>query len=67
MESLINQAKEYGRRAAEATHKTHDRAMLDRINKYQRNLEYANESNRGPLANAFRNAYAEESSYYLGR
>ncbi len=64
---LIKQAKEYGERAARACHKAHDQGMLRTVQQYQRNLEYQNPAHRGMLANAYREAYTEESSYYIGQ
>ena len=64
---LIAQAKLYGERAARACHKAHDQGMLRTIQQYQRNLEYQNPELRGPLANAYSEAYREESSYYIGQ
>jgi hypothetical protein len=63
--SLIETAKQYGRRSAECTHKRRDIAMARRIDEYQRGLERGNPEMKADLVAAFREAYREEASYYL--
>jgi hypothetical protein len=59
-------ARQYGTKAAWATHKAHDVATARVWQARQRNLEYSNPTERGPLANAYREAYQTEASYYIG-
>lgn len=67
LDALVEQARDYGTRAAKALHRNHDRGLCSQMQKYQRGLEYQHESVRGALANAYREAYTEESSYYIGQ
>ena len=64
---LIEAATEYGTKAAWCRHKAHDESMCKVWQQRQRVLEIQNEPERTAIANAYREAYSTESSYYIGQ
>lgn len=64
----LEQAAEAGRKAARATHYSHDAALAQRMIEYQsRYVSAQPQENRKALVEAFSVAYRDEASNYMGK